>query len=99
MTSSRSERRPGEFALIAELFAPLAKSPNAFGLKDDAATLPQRARHDIVVTTDTIVAGVHFLDGDPADTVAQKALRVNLSDLAAKGAKPVGYLMSLSLPP
>jgi thiamine-monophosphate kinase len=98
MTSSSSER-PGEFALIAKLFAPLATSRNAFGLKDDAATLPLRAGQDVVVTTDALVSGVHFLDADPADTVAQKALRVNLSDLAAKGAVPAGYLMALSLPP
>jgi thiamine-monophosphate kinase len=91
--------RLGEFALIAELFAPLSKSRNAFGLKDDAAILPQRRGHDIIVTTDAIVEGVHFLDTDPPDTVARKALRVNLSDLAAKGARPAGYLMALSLPP
>jgi thiamine-monophosphate kinase len=96
MTSSSS--RPGEFALIAELFAPLATARNAFGLKDDAATLPMRAGQEIVVTTDTLVAGVHFLESDPPDTIARKALRVNLSDLAAKGAKPFGYLLALSLP-
>ncbi|HEY1708385.1 MAG TPA: thiamine-phosphate kinase [Rhizomicrobium sp.] len=96
MTSSSS--RPGEFALIAELFAPLATARHAFGLKDDAATLPVRDGQQIVVTTDTIVAGVHFLDSDPPGTIAQKALRVNLSDLAAKGAKPFGYLLALSLP-
>lgn len=98
MTSSSSDRRPGEFALIAELFAPLAKSRYAFGLKDDAAILPVKAGTDIVLTTDAVVEGVHFLSSDPADTVARKALRVNLSDLAAKGAKPVGYVMALGLP-
>jgi len=98
MTSSRSSKRPGEFALIAELFAPLAKSRNAFGLKDDAATVAVRAGHELVVTTDAVVAGVHFLPDDPPSTIAQKALRVNLSDLAAKGAKPTGYLMALALP-
>ncbi|HEX2593367.1 MAG TPA: thiamine-phosphate kinase [Rhizomicrobium sp.] len=91
--------RPSEFQLIAGLFAPLATTRNALGLKDDAATLPQKAGHDIVVTADAIVSGVHFLDADPADTVAQKALRVNLSDLAAKGATPAAYLMTLALPP
>lgn len=93
MTSSSSE-----FDLIAKYFAPLAASPNAFGLKDDAALVPQRAGHDIVVTTDTVVAGVDFFEDDPPDTIAKKALRVNLSDLAAKGAEPAAYLLSLSLP-
>lgn len=97
-SSSRKNNRVGEFALIAELFAPLSTSRSAFGLKDDAAILPQRIGQDIVVTTDMVVQGVHFLDTDPPDTVARKALRVNLSDLAAKGARPVGYLMALSLP-
>jgi thiamine-monophosphate kinase len=96
-SSSRKNDRLGEFALIVELFAPLSTSRNALGLKDDAAILPQSRGKDIVVTTDTVVAGVHFLDTDPPDTVARKALRVNLSDLAAKGAKPAGYLLTLSL--
>lgn len=92
MTNSASE-----FDLIARYFAPLA-GEGAFGLKDDAAIVPQCAGHDVVVTTDTVVAGVDFFEDDPADTVAKKALRVNLSDLAAKGAEPVAYLLSLSLP-
>ena len=90
--------RPSEFALIAQLFAPLAETPGAFGLTDDAALLPARAGHDLVVTTDAMVEGVHFLADDPPDSVAKKALRVNLSDLAAKGAEPAGYLLALSLP-
>jgi thiamine-monophosphate kinase len=49
------------------------------------------------VTTDAIVEGVHFLPDDPADTVARKALRVNLSDLAAKGAVPAGFVLTLAL--
>lgn len=93
MTNSSSE-----FALIAEFLAPLAKAPGAFGLKDDAAIVAPRAGHDLVVTTDTIVAGVDFFADDPARTVAKKALRVNLSDLAAKGAEPFAYLLTLSLP-
>lgn len=96
--SSSSSNRPSEFALIAELFAPLATHRNAFGLKDDAALIPQKAGQDIVVTTDAIVEGVHFFAVDPPETVAKKALRVNLSDLAAKGAKAAGYLLALSLP-
>ena len=89
----------GEFALIEKVFAPLAKDyPLAFGLKDDAAFIRPRAGHDLVVTKDVLVAGVHFLPDDPADLVARKALRVNLSDLAAKGAKPIGYLLGAVLP-
>jgi thiamine-monophosphate kinase len=90
--------RPSEFALIAQLFAPLAETPGAFGLTDDAALLPARAGHDLVVTTDALVEGVHFLADDPPDSIARKALRANLSDLAAKGAEPAGYLLALSLP-
>lgn len=86
----------GEDALIARYFKPVAADPGAFGLDDDAAVLkPQGA--DIVVTTDAIVEGVHFLPDDPPDTVARKALRVNLSDLAAKGATPAGFVLTLAL--
>ena len=90
--------RPSEFALIAQLFAPLAGAPGAFGLTDDVALLPARAGHDLVVTTDALVEGVHFLADDPPDSIAKKALRANLSDLAAKGAEPAGYLLALTLP-
>ena len=86
-----------EFGIIARYFAPLA-GPGAFDLKDDAAVLPQRAGHDLVVTTDAIMEGVDFFAFDPSGTVAQKALRVNLSDLAAKGAEPACYMLNLSLP-
>lgn len=87
-----------EFELIAEIFAPLA-GDGAFGLKDDAALIAARPGCDLVVTTDAIAEGTDFFAFDPAATVAQKALRVNLSDLAAKGAAPHGYLLNLSLPP
>ncbi|HVT26345.1 MAG TPA: thiamine-phosphate kinase [Rhizomicrobium sp.] len=90
--------RPSEFQLIAELFAPLAEAPGAFGLKDDAAVIAPSAGHELVVTTDALVEGVHFLADDPPIFVAKKALRVNLSDLAAKGAEAVGYLLAMSLP-
>jgi thiamine-monophosphate kinase len=86
-----------EFDLIARHFAPLAGA-GAFGLKDDAAAIAARPGHDLIVTTDTLVAGVDFFVDDAADAVAKKALRVNLSDLAAKGAEPFAYLLSLSLP-
>jgi thiamine-monophosphate kinase len=100
MTSSNSEpRRLGEFALIAKLFAPLAaKDEGAFDLKDDAATLRLSPGEELVVTVDALVEGVHFLLDDPADLIAKKALRVNLSDLAAKGATARNYLLALSLP-
>jgi thiamine-monophosphate kinase len=86
----------GEDSLIARYFRPLATEPGAFGLGDDAAIL-KGSGDDIVVTTDAIVEGVHFLSGDPADTIARKALRVNLSDLAAKGATPAGFVLTLAL--
>jgi thiamine-monophosphate kinase len=97
MTPSASDR-PGEFALIAELFAPLADAPGAFRLTDDAAIVTPPAGHDLVVTTDALVESVHFFAGDPPDLIAKKALRVSLSDLATKGCAPVGYLLALSLP-
>ncbi len=91
---------PGEFELIARHFAPLARDGRvvALGLKDDAAWCRQRAGHDLVMTADALVAGVHFLPEDPPDLIARKALRTNLSDLAAKGATPLAYLVCLALP-
>ncbi len=89
--------RPSEDELIATYFAPLA-GPGAFGLRDDAAVLAQKPGHDIVATKDMLIAGVHFFTDDPPGAVARKALRVNLSDLAAKGAEPIGFLLGLALP-
>jgi thiamine-monophosphate kinase len=86
----------GEDSLIARYFRPIATDPGAFHLDDDAAAL-KPSGDDIVVTTDAIVEGVHFLPDDPPDTVARKALRVNLSDLAAKGAVPAGFVLTLAL--
>jgi thiamine-monophosphate kinase len=86
----------GEDSLIARYFRPLAIDPGAFGLDDDAAALKPDGS-DIVVTMDAIVEGVHFLPDDPPDTIARKALRVNLSDLAAKGATPAGFVLTLAL--
>src|SRR5436305_13799085 len=93
----RSDGSP-EDHLIGKYFRPLAKHPGAFGLLDDCAALSARPGRDLVLKTDAIIGGVHFFPDDPADKVAQKALRVNLSDLAAKGAKPLGFLLSLALP-
>jgi thiamine-monophosphate kinase len=88
----------GEDRLIARYFRPLASHPGAFGLADDAATITPPPGCDVVLKTDAIVGGVHFFADDPPDLIAKKALRVNLSDLAAKGASPVGFLLSLALP-
>jgi thiamine-monophosphate kinase len=86
----------GEDSLIARYFKPLATDPGAFNLDDDAAIL-KASGEDIVVTTDAIIEGVHFLSDDPPDAIARKALRVNLSDLAAKGAVPAGFVLTLAL--
>jgi len=88
----------GEERLIERYFRPLAKHPGALALVDDAAAVTPPAGCDLVLTADGIVAGVHFFPGDPPDTIARKALRVNLSDLAAKGARPLGFLLTLALP-
>src|ERR1700686_5169286 len=87
-----------EDRLIARHFKPLATHPGALGLSDDAAFITPPAGCDLVLKTDAIVGGVHFFPDDAAHTVASKALRVNLSDLAAKGARPLGFLLSLALP-
>lgn len=84
----------GEFETIRKLFAPLAHPDHAWGLRDDVAVMPTRPGYDLVLTKDAIVEGVHFLPDDPLDTVAQKLLRANLSDLAAKGCEPFGYLLA-----
>lgn len=89
--------RPSEMAAIARYFRPLATAPGALGLFDDAAILRQLAGEDLVLSTDMLVEGIHFFANDPPDLVAAKALRVSLSDLAAKGAEPLHYLLSLAL--
>ncbi|HKM69139.1 MAG TPA: thiamine-phosphate kinase [Stellaceae bacterium] len=87
----------GEFERIRRFFAPLA-GPGGLGLLDDAAILDCRAGRRLVVTADAIVEGVHYLPDDPPDLVARKLLRVNLSDLAAMGARPLHYLLTTALP-
>jgi thiamine-monophosphate kinase len=87
-----------EDRLIARYFRPFAKAPGALGLEDDAAVYTPPAGHDLVVTKDAVVAGSHFFEHDPPDSIGRKALRVNLSDLAAKGAEPAGFLLALGLP-
>jgi thiamine-monophosphate kinase len=94
--TDRKQPASGEDSLIARYFKPLATDPGAFNLDDDAAVL-KALGDDIVVTTDAIVEGVHFLPDDPPETIARKALRVNLSDLAAKGATSAGFVLTLAL--
>jgi thiamine-monophosphate kinase len=89
----------GEFAFIAQRMRPLAQAPGALQLVDDAALLDPRPGMQLVLAKDAMVAGVHFLADDPAGQVAQKLLRVNLSDLAAMGAAPIGYLLALARAP
>src|ERR1700691_965193 len=90
------EMPSGEDSLIARYFRPIATDPGAFDLGDDAAVLRAEGE-DIVVTTDAIVEGVHFLPTDPPDSIARRARRVTLSDLAARGATPAGFVLTLAL--
>jgi len=88
---------PAEFGLIARHFRPLA-GEGALDLLDDAAVLAPPPGRELVFTADAMVAGVHFLPDDPADTIGAKLLRVNLSDLAAMAATPWAYLLTVSAP-
>ena len=89
----------GEFEVIAELLAPLGNGdPRSLEFRDDAAVLPPRPGTDTVMSTDTMVAGVHFPSGEDPEIVARRLLRVNLSDLAAMAATPDAYLLNLALP-
>lgn len=90
----------GEFERIAAYFAPLAAEfPGAFGLLDDAAALTHGPDQTFIVSTDTIVEGVHFIGNEPADLIARKLLRVSVSDLAAMGASPHAYTLNVALNP
>jgi thiamine-monophosphate kinase len=91
-TESAEER------LITRYLRPIATHPGALGLVDDAAELTPPPGCDLVLKTDGVIAGVHFFPDDPANGIGRKALRMNLSDLAAKGAKPLGFLLSLAMP-
>src|SRR6478672_5232842 len=100
MSNDKTESRvTGEEAIIQGFLAPLARGfPGAFGLKDDCALLTPEPGTELVLKTDPVAEGVHFLPDDAPGDVAWKALAVNISDLAAKGAIPIGYLMALSFP-
>ena len=98
MSSTSGSKRAGEFELIERYFAPLAaRAGGTFGLHNDAAVLPVSQGERLVATVDTMIQGRHFLDCPP-DLVARKLLRVNLSDLAAMGAAPFGYLLASAWP-
>ncbi|ACK49630.1 thiamine-monophosphate kinase [Methylocella silvestris BL2] len=84
--------------MIAAFFAPIAGEAG-LGLRDDAALLNAPQGRGLILTKDLLVAGVHFFENDLPGAIARKALRVNLSDLAAKGAAPLGFLLGLALPP
>ncbi|WP_323761174.1 thiamine-phosphate kinase [Maricaulis sp.] len=89
----------GEFDFIRTRLLPLTEGdPAALGLRDDAALLRPEPGHEIVLACDSLVAGVHFLDGDAPAVVAARALRTNLSDLAAMGARPRAYLSAIAWP-
>jgi thiamine-monophosphate kinase len=96
-TSERVTELPREFALIARYFRPLAGAAG-LGLADDVALLAPPPGKELVLTVDAMVSGVHFLATDPPDLVARKLLRINLSDLAAKGSEPLGYLLTIAAP-
>lgn len=99
MSSAPTESNVDEFQVIADLFAPLARGyPGALGLTDDVALLAADADCETAVTVDAMVAGVHFLPDDPPDLVARKLIRVNLSDLASKGAKPFAVMLAAAFP-
>ncbi len=87
-----------EFTIIRDYFAPLAHPDAALNLKDDAALLSIPEGEQLVITTDTLNEGVHFIGNESPDLIARKALRVNLSDLAAMGATPLAYTLNLSAP-
>src|SRR5512146_2655250 len=95
----RAGSLPSEFELIARYFAPLAaRFAGAYGLRDDVAVIAPSPGTELVVKSDAVISGVHVLPDDPPDLVARKVLRMNLSDLAAKGAVPRAYLLDLMLP-
>jgi thiamine-monophosphate kinase len=97
MAARKTSPESAEDRLIARHFRPLATHPGALGLADDAALIAIPPGHELVLTADGVIAGVHFFPDDPPATVARKALRINLSDLAGKGARPLGFLLSIAL--
>lgn len=97
--SASGDRIANETDLIQTYLAPLTRgAPGAFELRDDAALIAPQPETDLVFTSDPIIAGVHFFPTDNPADIAWKALAVNASDLAAKGAKPIAYMLNLALP-
>ena len=94
---TQASKNSGEFDLIERLFAPYAATDTALNLRDDAACYTPRAGYDLVISTDMLVSGVHFPLDAPADMVAGRLVGSNISDLAAKGAEPVGCLLNLAI--
>ena len=86
-----------EFDYIEKYFQPLT-SDEARNLKDDAAIFKQKSNHDLIISTDTLAEGIHFFGNENPEDIAKKSLRVNLSDMAAMGAKPIFYNLSISVP-
>ena len=86
-----------EFDYIEKYFKPLTNHI-AMDLKDDAAIYKQKLNHDLIISTDTIVEGIHFYGHENPEDIAKKSLRVNLSDMAAMGVKPIFYNLSVSIP-
>src|SRR5215470_15707593 len=99
MMSEHQDRRLGSEEALIRLLAPLAiGAPGAFGLADDCALLAVEGGVQLVLKTDPVAEGVHFFGDDAPEDIGWKALAVNASDLAAKAARPLGYLMALSFP-
>jgi thiamine-monophosphate kinase len=99
MTEARPEAAFGEDHIVASAFAPLSVDwPGAFGLRDDCASILPAPGHELVLKIDPVRAGVHFFADDAPEDIAWKALAVNVSDLAAKAARPVAYLLAMSFP-
>ena len=86
-----------EFDYINKYFKPLTNK-FALNLKNDAAIFNQKSTLDLIISTDTLAEGIHFFGNEEPADIAKKSLRVNLSDIAAMGAKPIFYNLSLSLP-
>lgn len=88
-----------EFDLIKRLFAPMADPVSSGDLQDDAACYSPPAKHDLIISTDALVSGVHFPENAPPEMVAARLVGANVSDLAAKGARPVGCVLTLCVGP
>ena len=87
-----------EFDIIAAYFAPLTNETGAHGLMDDVAEINVPPGQSLIVTTDTLVEGVHFFSDDPLETVGRKLVRVNVSDIFAKGGAPKWASLALTWP-